>query len=144
MITITVPAQLVGALRSGLHSEIGNAAEALAQVAGRAGREQHPESYREPLEHLDRTRALLDLIGWSATSPAVAVRVDPAELGRVLRRLRRARRLSIEDLALRADLHPTYISSIERGEPVRGPAAGTQGRTERAQGGERKPSTRRR
>jgi transcriptional regulator with XRE-family HTH domain len=39
-----------------------------------------------------------------------------------LRRLRRARDLSIEDLALRADLHPTYVSSIERGE--RNPSCG--------------------
>ncbi len=76
---ITVPAQMVGVLRSGLYSEIGNTAEALAQVTGRAGREQHLESYREPLERLDRTRALLDLIGWSATGPAVAVRVGLPE-----------------------------------------------------------------
>lgn len=79
MHTITVPAQLVGVLRNGLHSEIGNAAESLAQVAGQADREQHPEWYREPIEYLDRTRALLDLIGWSATSPSDEVRVDLRE-----------------------------------------------------------------
>jgi len=37
------------------------------------------------------------------------------ELGRVIRRLRRARRLTIEDLASAANIHPTYLSGIERG-----------------------------
>jgi len=41
------------------------------------------------------------------------------ELGRAIRRLRRARRLTIEDLAHASDLHPTYLSGIERG--VRNP-----------------------
>jgi transcriptional regulator with XRE-family HTH domain len=49
----------------------------------------------------------------------MCVRVDAAELGHVLRRLRRARRLTIEDLAHAADMHPTYLSGIERG--VRNP-----------------------
>jgi transcriptional regulator with XRE-family HTH domain len=38
-----------------------------------------------------------------------------ADLGRAVRRLRRARRLTIEDLAHVADMHPTYLSGIERG-----------------------------
>jgi transcriptional regulator with XRE-family HTH domain len=42
-----------------------------------------------------------------------------AELGRAIRRLRRARRLTIEGLAHTADIHPTYLSGIERG--VRNP-----------------------
>jgi len=37
------------------------------------------------------------------------------ELGRALRRLRRARRLTIEELAHASDMHPTYLSGIERG-----------------------------
>ena len=39
-----------------------------------------------------------------------------ADLGRAVRRLRRAQRLTIEDIAFTADVHPTYLSSIERGE----------------------------
>jgi transcriptional regulator with XRE-family HTH domain len=42
-----------------------------------------------------------------------------AALGRAIRRLRTARHLTIEALALDAGLHPTYLSGIERG--VRNP-----------------------
>jgi transcriptional regulator with XRE-family HTH domain len=39
-----------------------------------------------------------------------------AALGRAIRRLRQQQDLTIEALALDAGLHPTYLSSIERGE----------------------------
>jgi transcriptional regulator with XRE-family HTH domain len=39
-----------------------------------------------------------------------------ADLGQAVRRLRRAHRLTIEDLAFAAGVHRTYLSSIERGE----------------------------
>ena len=42
-----------------------------------------------------------------------------AELGCAVRRLRRARELTIETLAFAAGMHPTYLSGIERG--VRNP-----------------------
>jgi hypothetical protein len=76
---LVVPAEMAEHLRSGLHSGIGDAAETIAQVVGEPGREQHPEWYREPLVHFDRVRALLDLIGWGATDPAVEVSVDLSE-----------------------------------------------------------------
>jgi transcriptional regulator with XRE-family HTH domain len=38
-----------------------------------------------------------------------------ADLGVAIRLLRRARRLTIENLAFAADMHPTYLSGIERG-----------------------------
>lgn len=41
------------------------------------------------------------------------------ELGCAVRRMRRARKLTIETLAFAADMHPTYLSGIERG--VRNP-----------------------
>jgi transcriptional regulator with XRE-family HTH domain len=37
------------------------------------------------------------------------------ELGRAVRRLRQDRCLSIEALAFAAEMHPTYLSGIERG-----------------------------
>ncbi len=37
------------------------------------------------------------------------------DLGRAIRRLRRARRLSLESLAGDSHMHPTYLSAIERG-----------------------------
>jgi transcriptional regulator with XRE-family HTH domain len=42
-----------------------------------------------------------------------------AALGRATRRLRKHRKLTFETLALDADMHPTYMSGIERG--VRNP-----------------------
>ena len=42
-----------------------------------------------------------------------------ADLGAAVRRLRQEQRRSIEDLAFAADIHPTYLSGIERG--VRNP-----------------------
>lgn len=45
-----------------------------------------------------------------------------AALGQAIRRLRRARRLTIEDLAHAAGMHATYLSGIERG--IRNPTWG--------------------
>ncbi len=55
-----------------------------------------------------------DRPGVSASTAAAAVPTN-AELGRAIRRLRRARRMTIEGLAHAADMHPTYLSGIERG-----------------------------
>lgn len=44
----------------------------------------------------------------------------PCGLGCAIRRLRRARGLTIKDLAFAASMHPTYLSGIERG--VRNPS----------------------
>ena len=45
--------------------------------------------------------------------------VSGTDLGQAVRRLRRAHRLTIEDLASVAGMHATYLSGIERG--VRNP-----------------------
>jgi transcriptional regulator with XRE-family HTH domain len=45
----------------------------------------------------------------------MSIHTTHADLGRAIRRLRRARRLTIEDLAFTAGMHHTYLSQIERG-----------------------------
>lgn len=50
-----------------------------------------------------------------APTPAVHVTPTNAALGVAIRLLRRARKLTIEELAHAADMHPTYLSGIERG-----------------------------
>jgi transcriptional regulator with XRE-family HTH domain len=54
----------------------------------------------------------------ASTDPSARAPTNAA-LGRAIRRLRKARGLTIETLALDAGLHPTYLSGIERG--VRNP-----------------------
>src|ERR1035437_2956620 len=53
----------------------------------------------------------------NSDGPCVSAAAAPtnAELGRAIRRLRRARRMTIEGLSHAADMHPTYLSGIERG-----------------------------
>lgn len=50
-----------------------------------------------------------------AGAPTPARAPTNAALGRAIRRLRQSRKLTIEALAHDADMHPTYLSGIERG-----------------------------
>jgi transcriptional regulator with XRE-family HTH domain len=45
----------------------------------------------------------------------MSTHVTGVDLGRAVRRLRKARGLKIEVLAFAAEMHPTYLSGIERG-----------------------------
>jgi hypothetical protein len=66
MTTITIPARIVRVLRESLHSQLGMAAEDIGQASHDGGR-RCPHLYAEPVERFDRTRALLDLVGWKET-----------------------------------------------------------------------------
>jgi hypothetical protein len=72
---VTVPAELVGDLRRGLHSELGTPAEGILDVVGRADRETQP-AYEPHLEHLAAVCAVLDLIGWTRPAQPVATALD--------------------------------------------------------------------
>jgi hypothetical protein len=96
---LTVPAEMVGLLREGLHSEIEAAVQLIAPVVEAPDREQHPERYRAPLARLDAARALLDLVGWGTPDPPADVRVDLGEHHRALLRALRSE-LLVEEEAL--------------------------------------------
>jgi hypothetical protein len=63
MTTITIPARIVRVLRESLHSQLGMAAEDIGLASHEGGR-RCPHLYAEPVGRFDRTRALLDLMGW--------------------------------------------------------------------------------
>jgi hypothetical protein len=76
---LTVPAEMVGDLRSGLHSAIQPPVEGIAEVVDQPGRERHPEWYVEHFERLEQVLALLDLLGWCETDQPAEVRIDLRE-----------------------------------------------------------------
>jgi hypothetical protein len=67
MTTITIPARIVRYLREALHSQLGMAADGISEASHEVG-QAWLVLYVEPLERLDRGRALLDLIGWKDTA----------------------------------------------------------------------------
>jgi hypothetical protein len=73
---ITVPPGMLGELRNGLHAVLGSAAVSIAQTTARRERERHPEWYTEQRAQLERTCALLDLIGWGEPRHPAAMRID--------------------------------------------------------------------
>jgi Tfp pilus assembly protein PilN len=83
---VTVPAELVGALRNALHSVLGEAAEEVSAVSVTPDRERHPERYQEPRMMLEGACGLLDMIGWVAPSLACAAQIDLVEHRAVLLR----------------------------------------------------------
>lgn len=115
MSTILVPPAMVGYLRESLHCELGKAGEEIAAASERTDRLQRPECYEEPLAHLDRARALLDLIGWKQEPHEV--RVDLREHRRAILEALRLEALVVED-QLR-DAKRTDAERAERGEPPR-------------------------
>jgi hypothetical protein len=110
---LTVPAEMVGLLREGLHSEIEAAVHLIAPVVEAPGREEHPERYQAPLARLDAARALLDLVGWSTAGPPVDVRVDLRQHHRSLLRALRSE-LLVEEEALGGGQESGPRDSAER------------------------------
>jgi hypothetical protein len=76
---LVVPAEMVPYLREGLHFKIGNAADAISEVVVQLDSQRGAGWHREPLEHFDRLRVLLDHIGWEDSDSPVEAHVDLRE-----------------------------------------------------------------
>jgi ribosome-binding protein aMBF1 (putative translation factor) len=115
MTMLTVPAEMVGPLRGGLHSALGEAAQEIDNATLEASREVDPDLYADLLARFDRTRALLDKIGWTETIPAVPGRLDLTE--------HRAALVDTLDIALGtvdaevAEARAVDAERAQRGEP---------------------------
>lgn len=110
-----------GYLRESLHCELGKAGEEIAAASSRTDRLQHPEYYEEPLAHLDRTRALLDQIGWKQEPHEV--RVDLREHQQAILEALRLEALVVED-----QLHDSMGTDAERAQDGESPQHATHAR----------------
>jgi hypothetical protein len=70
-----IPADAVLRLREALYGQIGDVAEDLATATRQPAREAR-EEWTEPVARFDRTRALLDEIGWNERDPERSAEVD--------------------------------------------------------------------
>lgn len=89
---VTVPAELVGELRSGLRLLLGDAAAAMLQASELGAAEQRREAYVRPRRLLGQVCDLLDRIGWEERGGAQAIQID---LGRHHRALSLALRSAL-------------------------------------------------
>jgi hypothetical protein len=112
---ITVPAEMAGELRNGLHSVIGEAADGISATTELSGRERHPEWYAEHRDRFERTRTLLDLIGWGEPEQPAAIRIDLHQHRRAVDEALDVRLLVAADDLKEADLVDT--ERAEQGEP---------------------------
>jgi hypothetical protein len=73
--SITIPADAVLQLRGALYSELGDVAEELASAVRPPEREASDE-WPKLVARFDRTRAVLDVIGWTERDPERDVEID--------------------------------------------------------------------
>lgn len=82
--TTTIPAQMVSIVRSAALTEMGEAAEQIAQASLGYEKERHPEHFSEPLIRFDRARALVDALRWSDHERIINLDVHAQALARAL------------------------------------------------------------
>ncbi len=105
--TQSIPAAVVRQLRGALFGQLGSVAEDLAALNNEPGREVRGE-WSEHIERFDRTRALLDRIGWSEQAAEGPTEID----------LDRHRRAIVD--SLRSDLEVARSLVDEEGDAAEG------------------------
>ena len=98
----TIPAAAVPRLRGALYSQLGKVADELDQIVVMARRAK--DDWSEPVARFDRTRVVLDVIGWNERDPERNVEID----------LDRHRRVIVE--ALRDELDGERYLMSEKGQ----------------------------
>ncbi len=78
----TIPAEAVVRLREALHSELGNVAQELDEIVVTSGRAH--DDWSPPVARFDRTRVLLDEIGWNERDPERDAEIDADQHGQVI------------------------------------------------------------
>lgn len=76
LLSLTVPAVIVGDLRDGAYAALGLAASEIDCAVCSGDRDAHPERCISEFERLDAVRSLLEALGWSAPVPPVDVRLE--------------------------------------------------------------------
>jgi hypothetical protein len=69
-----IPAAAVPRLREALYSELGNVAGELDEIV--VTNERAQDDWSEPVARFDRTRAVLDVLGWNERDPEHDVEID--------------------------------------------------------------------
>ena len=96
---VMIPATLVDWVRRATYAEIGSAAEKLDTAAFARDREAHPEWFLAPAANLRESYALLDRIGWSKTTPPLAIQIELRDYSwALLRALESALEFADEDI----------------------------------------------
>ncbi len=103
-LTIPVPTDVVGILRSALHTEIGRDASEIVRVSEDGHGDLHAEEYDKPLLDFDAHRALLNVIGWSKPDRDQMVQID-LEQHKWALLTTLVRRLTVEHDLMQSDQH---------------------------------------
>jgi hypothetical protein len=119
---VTVPAVVVDGLREATFAAVGKAGEALNEAAFAKGRGENPRWFHGPMTALEELFALLDVLGWTKTTPPVSTEIflwaDGRALMAALEEALGFAEADAGEAARRAVEQPEEPRSAEHGAPI--------------------------